>query len=81
MKTQIVRIGNSKGIRIPKAILEECHLGKEVELEVHPDHLTVKSLSRPRAGWEETFKKTVTRKEEGEKGWPPSTWDKEEWSW
>ncbi|MCH5434723.1 AbrB/MazE/SpoVT family DNA-binding domain-containing protein, partial [Leptospira interrogans serovar Canicola] len=32
MKASVVKIGNSKGIRIPKAVLEECHIEEEVDL-------------------------------------------------
>jgi len=37
MRTSIVRIGNSQGIRIPKVLLEQCHLGTDVELEVEDE--------------------------------------------
>jgi antitoxin MazE len=50
MKTTIVRIGNSRGIRIPKAVPEQCHLKDEVELEVRYDHLAVRPATRPRSG-------------------------------
>ena len=39
MKTNVIRIGNSHGIRIPKTLLEQCRLRDEVELEVRDDHL------------------------------------------
>ena len=60
----IVPIGNSKGIRIPKAILEQCHFTKEVDLRVEGDTVILKSISKkPREGWEEAFK---TMHEKGE---------------
>ena len=39
MKAQIIQIGNSQGIRIPKMMLEETRLSAEVELEAHPEGL------------------------------------------
>ena len=42
MKTNIVRIGNSKGIRLPKFVLEQCHLKDAVEIEVKGNVLTVR---------------------------------------
>ncbi|MDZ7744491.1 MAG: AbrB/MazE/SpoVT family DNA-binding domain-containing protein [Candidatus Saccharibacteria bacterium] len=43
MRTKIVRIGNSKGIRIPKAILEQTNLGDKVLLEVSNNTIVIKS--------------------------------------
>jgi len=55
MKINVVRIGNSRGIRIPKAVLEQCRLGLTVELEVKKDHLAVRLAGRPRSGWDDAF--------------------------
>jgi len=44
MKTTIIPIGNSKGIRIPKAVLEQCNFSKDVSLEVKGDCLIIKPL-------------------------------------
>ena len=56
-KTNIVRIGNSRGIRILKTFLEQCHLHDEIELEVRDDHLEVRPATKPRSGWEEAFRR------------------------
>ena len=50
-KTRIVRIGNSRGIRVPKLLLEQADLPDEVELRAEPGRLVVRAASRPRAGW------------------------------
>jgi antitoxin MazE len=55
MKTQIIKIGNSKGIRIPKPLLEQSHLDGEVELEVMKEGLLIKSSSKPRYNWAKAF--------------------------
>lgn len=55
MKARIVKIGNSKGIRIPKAFLEQSRVGEEVELEVRGNQILIRPASRPRDGWEEAF--------------------------
>lgn len=55
MKAQIIQIGNSQGIRIPKAVLEETKLSGEVELEVTPDGLLIRNLKKPRGDWEAIF--------------------------
>ncbi len=55
MKTQIIKIGNSKGIRIPKPLLEQSNLKGEVELEVRDEGLLIKSSQEPRFNWAEAF--------------------------
>ncbi len=46
-KTHIIRIGNSKGVRIPKIWLEQLHLGEEVEMAVQADQLVIRSAHGP----------------------------------
>jgi antitoxin MazE len=46
-----VRIGNSRGIRVPKLLLEQAALPDEVELRAEPGRIVVSAASRPRAGW------------------------------
>jgi antitoxin MazE len=84
IKTNIVRIGNSKGIRIPKAILEECHLSGEVELESRRDHLVVRSAEKPRQGWSEAFLAMAQRGEDALLVGDvliETSWEKDEWEW
>jgi len=57
MKTKVVRIGNSQGVRIPKTLLEQCSLQGAVELEVREGQLVLRSATRPRAGWGEAFRR------------------------
>ena len=57
MKVSIVPIGNSKGIRIPKAVLEQCHIEKEAILDVKRKCIIIKSVRKePRKDWEHFFK-------------------------
>ncbi len=55
MKTELVRIGNSRGIRIPKPLIEQCRFGDEVELEVENERLIISTGHCPRQGWESLF--------------------------
>ena len=56
MRVSVVRIGNSKGVRIPKAILEQCHIGNEVELEVEDGKVILEPIEpTPRAHWDTAF--------------------------
>jgi antitoxin MazE len=60
MKARIIKIGNSRGIRIPKPLLEQTGLGEEVEIHIEDDRLVVALAEpvsgRPRANWSKTFK-------------------------
>ena len=84
MKTRIVRIGNSHGIRIPKPILEASGLGEEVVLEVREGSLIVHAAGRPRADWDEAFRGMAEagddRLLDGEL-LETSKWDEDEWEW
>jgi antitoxin MazE len=84
MKTNIVRIGNSRGIRIPKTLLEQCSLGETVELEVKRDRLVIRSARKPRSGWDEAFREMAQRGDDALLDWKapmPADWDKTEWEW
>lgn len=50
-KTRIVRIGNSRGIRVPRLLLDRAALPDEVELRAEPGRIVVTAATRPRAGW------------------------------
>jgi len=63
-KTRIVRIGNSRGIRVPKAVLEQAQLPDEVELYVEPGRLVVVGAKRPRSGWAAAARKMRERGDE-----------------
>ena len=51
--TRIVRIGNSRGIRVPKLLLDQADLPDEVELRAEPGRLVVSAAKRARDGWAE----------------------------
>ena len=56
MLINIVPIGNSKGIRIPKAILDQCDIENEVDLEVENGKIIIEPIKRiPRNGWTESL--------------------------
>jgi antitoxin MazE len=50
-KTRIIRIGNSRGIRVPKLLLDHADLPEEVEFRAAPGRVVVTAANRPRAGW------------------------------
>ena len=84
MRTNIIRIGNSQGIRIPKILLEQSHLGTEVDLEVEDEKIIIRSASHVRQGWEEKFKLMAESRDDvlidGDVN-VETEWDKDEWQW
>ena len=84
VKTRIVKIGNSRGLRIPKTILEQLNLKNEVELEIQKNKLVIRPAVTSRQNWEEQFNVMAQR---GDDELPDdaapglSVWDKEEWEW
>ena len=83
MKTNIVRIGNSKGIRLPKSVLEQCRLTDAVELVVDGNTLVVRPANVPRSGWSEAFQNMAKQGDDVplDKNAPAVEWDRKEWKW
>lgn len=57
MKISLIRIGNSKGFRIPKSILERYEITQDVELILEEEQIVLRPVSAPRKGWDESFNK------------------------
>ncbi len=82
MKIELVRVGNSRGIRIPKPLIEQCGFGDSVELRIENNHLVVIASRQPREGWEETFRVAGSSlSDEVLLDDAPSHFDREEWRW
>jgi len=82
VKTPIIKIGNSRGIRIPKVIIEQVGLGDEVEIDVQPDRLVIRPTARPRYGWDEQFQAMARHEDDQLLDEPTQTrWDRSEWKW
>jgi|CZCB01.1.fsa_nt_gi antitoxin MazE len=56
MEIDVIKIGNSKGIRLPMAILKQCGIESKVELEIEDNCIIIKPVKTPRQGWAEAFK-------------------------
>ncbi|MEB3322055.1 MAG: AbrB/MazE/SpoVT family DNA-binding domain-containing protein [Synechococcaceae cyanobacterium] len=79
MRSRLVRIGNSRGIRLAKPLLEEAGLTDEVEIHASPGVLTITPVAIPRAGWGEA---AAAFQSEGLLDEPSTTrFDDEEWEW
>ncbi len=56
MELSIVQIGNSKGVRLPKTLIEKYNIKDKVELILEKGYLILKPIPSPRKGWEAAFK-------------------------
>jgi antitoxin MazE len=84
MREKIIPIGNSRGIRIPRAVIEQCRFEAFVELDVQDGMLIVRRAEEARAGWQETFREMAERGDDtllDAKSLPSTNWDNSEWKW
>jgi antitoxin MazE len=84
MRARVVRIGNSRGVRIPKPLIEQVGLQDEVEIAVEGSSLIIRSASRPRAGWATAFRTMAERGDDrllDVAGASTTKWDEDEWEW
>lgn len=84
MVTKIIKIGNSRGVRIPKPLLEEAGLNDEVELKVKDNQIVIGPVNQPRKGWETAFRDMARQGNDQllDSDTPATTqWDEEEWQW
>lgn len=81
-KTRIVRIGNSRGVRLPKGLLEQAQLPDEVELHAEPGRIVVTAARKPREGWAESAAAMHAAGDDEPLDPPTGTdFDEEEWEW
>ncbi|HLG57042.1 MAG TPA: hypothetical protein VI485_17005 [Vicinamibacterales bacterium] len=81
-RTRIVQIGNSKGIRVPKMLLEHAQLPDEVELQAEHGRLIIRAARAARAGWADAAKSMHSRGDDQLLDAPTSSqFDDKEWQW
>jgi antitoxin MazE len=82
MKTRIVRIGNSQGIRIPKPLLAQIGLRGEVEMIAKGDSPIIRPTKRPREGLAAALQEMANRDGDAlldDASPSQSTWDEDNW--
>jgi antitoxin MazE len=84
MRTKLIQIGNSRGIRIPKPLLDHARLRDQVDIEFEDGAIVIRCADRPRAGWDEAFARMAaagddTLLDAGRVG--RTKWDTTEWTW
>jgi antitoxin MazE len=82
MHTKIVQIGTSKGVRLPKYLLEKYHLTDDVNIEDTEEGILITpSDHEARSGWKANFKKAAKENTDISIELPKSDWDNTEWEW
>jgi antitoxin MazE len=80
MKTSLIKIGNSKGIRINVNIIKECELDSEVEIKVIDKKIIIEAVKEPRADWNKSFEEMHKKNEDVLLINNGNTFDKD-WEW
>ena len=84
IKVKIIRIGNSRGIRLSKSLIDQYNMKNELLLEMKKDSIVIRPAKNARSGWEKSFKKMQLQGDDVLLDKEPeieSEWDKEEWQW
>ena len=85
IRTRIVRIGNSQGVRIPKALIEQAGLRDDVEIRLDDSRLIISAARHPRSGWQDAFQAMPEQHDDAPRleadVLAPSEWDLTEWQW
>ena len=82
MRSALTRIGNSRGVRIPKPLIAQCGLGDVVELRVTPEGLVIAPHRPPRHGWKQAFASARGSREQMLlNSVPQNVFDNEQWTW
>jgi antitoxin MazE len=83
MKAELIRIGNSRGVRIPKPLIEQCGFGDKVEIRIERDRLIISPERRPRQNWSEAFRSSgsSSKDELMLEAQRASIFDREDWKW
>jgi len=82
VRTRLVQIGNSRGVRLPKPLLQEAGLTDQVEIRAREGVIVIQRVGRPREGWAEAAREMRERKDDRLIDEPTATrFDDEEWQW
>ena len=81
MKVPIISIGNSRGIRIPKTMLDQAGLSDVAELTVEKGRLELRPEKKVRDGWEKAFQKMAAAGDDTLLDAGSTDWDDLEWEW
>ncbi|MCB0751395.1 MAG: AbrB/MazE/SpoVT family DNA-binding domain-containing protein [Ignavibacteriae bacterium] len=85
MITKVIKIGNSRGIRIPKTMIDQSGITDKVEIETKENKIIIKGIPQKRKNWEAAFEKMAQNNDDilldKESLDNQNSWDEEEWTW
>jgi len=83
MQVKLIRIGNSRGVRIPDSVIKECGFGEQIEMRVEHGLVVLAPARRARDGWDGAFARMAAARDDALL--LPDTmdhdWDEQEWMW
>jgi antitoxin MazE len=83
-RAHLVKMGKSRGIRLPQAFLDQAELDEEVELEVQDDQVVIRLVPRPRRNWDKYSAEMAARGDDrllDSRAFSLTGWDEEKWVW
>ncbi len=83
-RARLVKMGKSRGIRLPQAFLDPVEIDEEVELEVQDGQVVIRLVPRPRRGWEKQLAGMTEHRDDrllDSKAFSLTIWDEEKWVW
>lgn len=81
MRSKIVRIGNSQGVRLPKLMIEQAGLAEVVELRVEAGQIVIAAHRKARAGWAEAAQRAHAAGHDRLEASGATRFDQTEWKW
>lgn len=64
MEIPVIKVGNSKGLRLSKQIIDQYHITNKVEMILENDQIVIKPIKEVRQGWSEAFQTMSSNKED-----------------
>ncbi len=83
-RVRLVKMGKSRGIRLPQQFLDQAGLDEEVDLEVQDGQVVISLVPRPRRDWEKQFAGMTAHGDDrllDSKAFSLTGWDEEKWVW
>ena len=81
MRSKIVQIGNSRGVRLPKIMIEQAGLSEDVELRVEAGQIVIAAPRVARAGWAEAARGAHAVGDDALESTGSTRFDATEWEW
>lgn len=82
MKTKLIQIGNSRGVRLPKPLIREAGLDNEVDISIRRGEILIRPVGKPRSGWATAAKRLHDQNADFLlDDQTPTVFDNKDWQW